>query len=114
MIYSLLSEEVPIISTCTSFFALLSVPHHCPISERVDWLIYLLNGENIGTDDDIRHLTGVAETYHSKVIFLVNKLDSSKKNADSVADTLRKVRGNLTKAGFNDPGSIRCEPMGAI
>ena len=78
--------------------------------EKVDWLIYLLNGENIGTDDDIRHLTGVAEAYHGKVIFLVNKLDSFKKDTDSVADTLRKVRGDLTKAGFTDP---RVYPLSA-
>lgn len=37
-----------------------------------DLLIYLLNGENIGTDDDIKHLRFVAENYHGEIVFLIS------------------------------------------
>ncbi len=71
--------------------------NHC------DLLIFLLNGENIGTDDDDKHLRYVSEQYHGKIIFLVNKLDRFKKDIDSVPGTLEKVKEELKKMGFKDP-----------
>lgn len=65
-----------------------------------DLLIFLLNGENIGTDDDKKHLRYVHESYHGEILFLVNKLDRFKKGADSVPGTLEKVKNDLTKLGF--------------
>ena len=70
---------------------------------KCDLLIYLMNGENIGTDDDARHLSTVAKNYRGDVIFLVNKLDSFKKNSDSVSETLAKVKDDLIKTGFKEP-----------
>lgn len=71
--------------------------------ENCDLLIYLLNGENIGTDDDIKHLRFVAENYHGDIVFLINKLDRFKKDVDSVPDTLKKVAEDLTKIGYENP-----------
>lgn len=68
-----------------------------------DLLIFLLNGENIGTDDDIKHLRYVVEKYHGKILFLVNKLDRFKKDIDSVPGTLEKVKEDLVKLGFKTP-----------
>lgn len=68
-----------------------------------DLLIYLLNGENIGTDDDISHLRYVHENYHGKTIFIVNKLDRFKRGTDSVSDTLKKVTEDLKKIGYKKP-----------
>lgn len=68
-----------------------------------DLLIYLLNGENIGTDDDVRHLRFVSENYHGKIIFLVNKVDKYKKGTDSVHETLTKAKKDLEKFGFGSP-----------
>ena len=65
-----------------------------------DLLIFLLNGENIGTDDDIKHLRYVAEKYSGKILFLVNKLDRFKKEVDSVPGTLEKIKEDLVKLGF--------------
>ncbi len=74
------------------------------ISEiKCDLLIYLMNGESIGTDDDTRHLSAVSKNYHGNIIFLVNKLDSFKKNSDSVPETLAKVKDDLIKIGFKEP-----------
>ena len=71
--------------------------------ETCDLLIFLLNGENIGTDDDVKHLRYVNKAYHGKILFLVNKLDRFKKDADSVLSTLEKVKEDLAKLGFVDP-----------
>lgn len=71
--------------------------------ENCDLMIFLLNGENIGTDDDVKHLRYVNEAYHGEILFLVNKLDRFKKDADSVPSTLEKVKEDLVKLGFEKP-----------
>lgn len=71
--------------------------------ENCDLLIFLLNGENIGTDDDVKHLRYVNESYRGDIFFLVNKLDRFKKDTDSVPGTLEKVKEDLIKLGFTDP-----------
>ena len=72
-------------------------------SVNCDILLYLFNGENIGSDDDIRHLKFVKENYEGRIIFLVNRLDHYKKDVDSISDTLTKVVDDLKKMGFSDP-----------
>lgn len=72
-------------------------------STDCDLLLYLFNGENIGSDDDIRHLKYVKENYEGNIIFLVNRLDHYKKDVDSVNDTLAKVIDDLKKIGFSSP-----------
>lgn len=48
---------------------------HQQLTDRIicdtngDLLIYLLNGENIGTDDDRKHLLFVLEKYHGNILF---------------------------------------------
>lgn len=71
--------------------------------DNCDLLIFLLNGENIGTEDDLKHLRYVAEQYHGKIIFLINKLDRFKKGADSIPETIDKVRADLKKIGYENP-----------
>lgn len=70
---------------------------------NADLLIYLLNGENIGTDDDRKHLLFVLEHYHGKVLFVVNKLDRFRKKEDSITDTLNTVTADLSNIGFKNP-----------
>lgn len=72
-------------------------------SVNCDILLYLFNGENIGSDDDIRHLKFVKQNYEGRIIFLVNRLDHYKKDVDSISDTLTKVVDDLKKMGFSDP-----------
>lgn len=69
---------------------------------QADVLVYLLNGENIGTDDDFRHLKYVRDSYKGTVVFAVNKLDRFRSRDDSVAGTLEKVKEDLKKIGFED------------
>ena len=71
-------------------------------TECCDILIYLLNAENIGTDDDLRHLRFVKNNFNGKIIFLVNKLDHFKKGVDSVKETITAVKKDLKEIGFKD------------
>lgn len=82
---------------------------HKQIAESViksvdaDLMIYLLNGENIGTNDDRKHLLFILENYHKKILFIVNKADRFRKKEDSVSETIRKVTQDLKEIGFADP-----------
>lgn len=82
---------------------------HKEITERCinevhsDMLIYLLNGENIGSDDDRTHLQFVLDNYEGTIVFVVNKLDKFRKKEDSVSDTLAAVVNDLKEIGFVNP-----------
>lgn len=73
------------------------------LSAKVDLLIYLLNGENIGTDDEKRHLLFILENYHGKILFVVNKVDRFRKKEDSVSETIESVIRDLSDIGFETP-----------
>lgn len=73
------------------------------INTDADLLIYLLNSENIGTEDDRKHLIFILENYHGEILFVVNKLDRFRKKEDSVSGTLGAVVSDLKKMGFECP-----------
>lgn len=75
-------------------------------SVESDLLIYLLNGENIGTEDDRKHLLFILENYHGKILFVVNKLDRFRKKEDSVSETLNAVIRDLSDMGFEKPDVV--------
>lgn len=68
-----------------------------------DLLIYLLNGENLCTEDDLEHLEFVHKNYKGPIIFLVNKMDTYRKGDDSISDTIKKVTSFLSEIGYADP-----------
>lgn len=70
---------------------------------EADLLIYLMNGENIGTDDDRKHLLFIQENYEGKILFVVNKVDRFRRGEDSIEETLKKVVFDLTDLGFENP-----------
>ena len=71
-------------------------------SANYDTLMYVMNGENIGTEDDRKHLEYVFDNFKGKIIFVVNKLDRFRKE-DSVADTLEQVKRDLQDIGYENP-----------
>lgn len=81
---------------------------HREISEQAisdcdyDMMMYVMNGENIGTDDDRRHLEFVSEKFKGEIIFVINKFDRFRKE-DSVVETLDKVKKDLQEVGFSNP-----------
>ena len=70
-------------------------------SGNYNLMLFVLNGQNIGTNDDKRHMEYVVKNYEGKVIFLVNKLDSFG-GEDSVSETVSKVREDILKLGFQN------------
>lgn len=72
------------------------------VNSKYELLLYVLNGENIGTDDDRRHLGFVAENYNGRTVFVVNKLDRFRKE-DSIQQTIEAVSRDLENIGFENP-----------
>lgn len=68
-----------------------------------DVLIYLFNGESVGSDEEFVHLSFVKEHYSGKIIFLINRIDQYRKGVDSVKGTLDKIKEDLVNMGFRDP-----------
>lgn len=72
--------------------------------EHYDKLIYVLNANQLGTDEEIRYLKYVSEHVpKDKVIFVLNKLDNFKSADDSIAASIEGVRNDLIHLGYEDP-----------
>ena len=81
------------------------------VNENYDMLIYVLNANLLGVDDEINHLKYVYENVpNDKVVFILNKLDCFKKVDDSISTSIDGVKNDLEKIGFKNP--IIC-PMSA-
>lgn len=78
-----------------------------------DLLLFLLNGENMGSDDDRKHIEYVRERYHGRIIFLVNKLDRYRKDTDSVKNTILRMKEDLVRLGYEDPQVYPVSAYGA-
>lgn len=70
---------------------------------KYDKVLYILNGENLGTFDDKRYLHYVKERIRKPIIFIVNKLDRYKIKEDSIHDTLEQLNKDLLEIGFEKP-----------
>ena len=88
-----------------------NLAHKAIKEEQYDRLIYVINGEHYGTNDDKEHLEYVAQHVpSSKVVFVFNKLDNYDVEDDSIPESVSNVREYLEKAGFKSP--VVC-PMSA-
>jgi len=78
--------------------------HKAITEETYDKLIYVINANMLGTDDEIKHLKYVYRNVpNEKVIFVLNKLDDFKKTEDSIPKSIEGVKEDLRKIGFKDP-----------
>lgn len=68
-----------------------------------DMVICVLNGQAIGTDDERKHLLFLKEQCRCRILFVINKVDSYRKNEDSIRQTLETTRKELEKVGFQSP-----------
>lgn len=74
------------------------------LNEQYNFIVYVVNAENIGTEDDLRHLMFVKENVpQNKIIFVLNKLDRFKKSEDAIADSIENLRKDLMAYGFENP-----------
>ncbi len=70
---------------------------------KYDRILYLMNGQNIGTDDDRRYLGYICDNYKGDIIFIINKLDTFRSKDDSVTETIGRVKKELSEIGFKKP-----------
>lgn len=74
------------------------------LDEKYDKLIYVLNANRLGTDEEIRHLKYVSEHVPKhKVIFVLNKVDDFKRSEDSIAASMAGIRSDLLQLGYDNP-----------
>lgn len=82
----------------------VSITHEALKKQKYDKLLYLINAENIGSEDDLVHIRYVFDNLqHNKVVFGLNKLDRFRKNEDSISESLDKIYNQLTSIGFKEP-----------
>lgn len=71
---------------------------------KYDKLVYVLNANALGTDDEMRYLKYVSENVpKDKVIFVLNKLDNFKNKEDSIAASFVSIRNDLLQLGYENP-----------
>lgn len=85
-------------------------PEHKVISQELirkgnfDVLLYVMNGNHLGTNDDIKHLHFIKDNVPTeKIIFVVNKVDQFRQNHDSVEQSVDNVKIQLENLGFINP-----------
>lgn len=69
---------------------------------KYDLLIYIFNGENMGTVDELNHLRFIKNNYFGRIIFLINKVDKFRYGDDSIKETLKKAYSDLNNLGFKE------------
>lgn len=71
---------------------------------QYDILLHVLNGNKLGTDEELSHLRWIYNNISSdKVIFILNKLDNFRKGEDSIQASLEGVRKDLEAIGYKNP-----------
>lgn len=74
------------------------------LEENYDRLIYVLNANQLATEDESNYLKFVANNIQKeKVIFVLNKLDDFNKINDSIEASIEGVFNDLRKYGFERP-----------
>ena len=74
------------------------------IEENYDKLIYVLNANMLGTEDELEHLKFIRRNVsNDKIIFVINKLDCFKSSEDSISASINDVKTDLLKIGFENP-----------
>jgi GTP-binding protein EngB required for normal cell division len=72
--------------------------------KNYDKLVYVLNANRLGTEEEHRYLTFVSKNVpEDKIIFVLNKLDDFNKAEDSVEDSIEGVRNDLMSLGYETP-----------
>lgn len=68
------------------------------LEKEYDKLIYVMNAEYLGTNDEYKHLNFIAENVKDKeIIVAINKLDSFNAKEDNIAESVRKILEDLNK-----------------
>lgn len=78
---------------------------HSVLSEQsYDKILYIFSPTNLGTDAELAHLRWMAShVEHSKIVFVLNKIDEYRAGHDNIRDSIASLRQELTQLGFTDP-----------
>ncbi|MCT8137596.1 dynamin family protein [Anaerobacillus sp. CMMVII] len=80
------------------------ITHEMIQTNDFDFLLYVMNGNHLGSNDDLEHLEFVRDHVdHSKMIFIINKVDQFRKEQDSIETSVHKVVEQLKDLKFKDP-----------
>lgn len=69
-----------------------------------DALVFLINYEHIGTDDEIAHLSFIKQNVDSSIplVFCINKVDSKKRDDLTLEEKMQDIKSYLQQQGFPD------------
>jgi GTPase len=83
---------------------------HCALTkaavkdEKYDKLIYLFNAAYLGTNDEHQLLSFITENVpESKILFVVNKIDTFNTDEDSIEESIEGIRSDLLEIGYTKP-----------
>lgn len=73
-------------------------------NEKYDKVIYILNANNLGSDDEISYLKYLVRNVpNEKIVFVMNKLDSFRQADDDVGESINRACQDLLNFGFKSP-----------
>ncbi len=73
-------------------------------NEQYEKVLYILNANKLGTDEEIAHLKWISENIQKeKIIFILKKLDDFKAADDNIDISLSRVKNDLAILGFDSP-----------
>ncbi len=74
------------------------------MEEQYDILLYILNANKLGTDEEVSHLKWVSNHLpHNKTVFVLNKLDCFKKGEDNIQLSIKEIKNDLKLSGYEQP-----------
>ncbi|WP_060665662.1 dynamin family protein [Bacillus sp. CHD6a] len=80
------------------------ITHEMIKRNQFDFLLYVMNGNHLGSNDDLEHLQFISEHVdHSKIIFIINKVDQFRKEQDSIKTSFKQVVKQLKGLKFKKP-----------
>lgn len=80
-------------------------------SNRTDILVYVIPVESYGSDDDFNHLVYIKKKVnYSRILFVINMMDTCDTEEDSVEEIVSNLREHLISIGYDQP--VIC-PMSA-
>lgn len=80
------------------------ITHEALKTESYEKVIYVLNANKLGTDEEISYLKWISENIpKDKVIFVVNKLDDFNSKDDNIHMSIAEIRNDLWELGYDNP-----------
>lgn len=72
--------------------------------ETYSKLIYILNANKLGTDEEFNYLKWIHENISDKeIIFVLNKVDDFRQSEDDIETSITKIRKDLLDIGYSNP-----------